>query len=60
MYDLPRHKTTGEKEKMNQAIIINLVMFCVGYVCGIGTIVLMAQLIKNKFGGEGAKTLIKK
>lgn len=39
---------------------LGIIWFVVGYVCGIGTIVLLAQRIKNKFGEEGAKKIIKK
>ncbi len=59
MHTLSRYKTKGEKEKMSQ-IILGIICFVVGYACGIGTIVLMEQLIKSKFGEEGAKAIVKK
>ncbi len=44
---------------MNQ-VILGIICFVVGYLCGVGTLVIMAQMIKDKFGEEGAKAIIKK
>lgn len=43
---------------MNQELI-GIICFVTGYFCGVATIVLMAQLIKLRFGEEGAKAIVK-
>lgn len=38
--------------------ILGIICFVIGYICGVGTLVIMAQLIKDKIGEEGAKAIV--